>query len=401
MKTKITGQRIIGALLVAALAVTLFFLLRTPAVEAEIATVSRGPMQVTIDDLGETRVTDLYAVSAPVTGELLRVPLKPGDPVTAGETVLARIRPAEPAPLDARASAQAEANVRSLLAELAGMHALVAEARAQDALAQRELARIEPLTRRGFVAEATLDHARSQRDQATAALTRAVRTAEATAQRLEAARAALIVPGRPGRGRGPVAVRSPVSGDVLRVPQESERVVVAGTTIVEIGNPQALEIVTDLLSADAVQVRPGSPVSIEGWGGARPLAGRVRLVEPYGFLKISALGVEEQRVNVVIDFNEPRQAWSRLGHGYRATVRIATWSARSVTRVPIGALFRSGTRWSVFVADPTGRARLRRIEIGHLNDEVAEVRAGLAEGERVILHPGEGIADGVAVRPRS
>lgn len=384
MKRKwITGPRIIGLAIALALLVALVFLMRAPPVEVEAGAVSRGPMTVTVDDLGETRVTNLYAVSAPITGELLRVPLKPGDEVVAGRTVLARVQPAEPGPLDARALRQAEANIRALTAELAA-------AREQEALARRELARIEPLSRRGFVAQATLDRARTARDQAG-------RTVEAATQRLEAARAALVVPGGRARGRGAVAVTSPISGYVLTVPQESERVVVAGTTIVEVGDPARLEIVTDLLSADAVQVRPGAAVRIEGWGGERPLTGRVRLVEPFGFTKFSALGVEEQRVNAVIDFAEPRAAWERLGHGYRATVRIAVWRGEDVARVPIGALFRSGNRWMVFAVD-AGRARLTPAEVGRMNDEVAEVRGGLEPGARVILHPGDRVTDGVRVR---
>lgn len=382
----ITGPRIVGALVALALFVALVLLTRTPPARAETGAVSRGPMTVTVDDLGETRVSNLYAVSAPVAGELLRVPLKPGDPVVAGETVVARIQPATSGPLDARTARQAEATIRALEAELAA-------ARTQEALARRELARVEPLSRRGFAAQATLDRARAARDQA-------VRATEATGERLAAARAALVVPPGPMRGRGLMAVTSPVSGHVLRVPQESERVVTAGTTIVEIGDPARLEIVTDLLSADAVQVRPGAPVRIEGWGGERPLAGRVRLVEPYGFTKFSALGVEEQRVNAVIDFVEPRVAWERLGHGYRANIRIAVWSGRDVLRVPIAALFRSGNRWMTFAVDETGRARLTPVEIGRMNDEVAEVRRGLAPSARVILHPGDRVADGVRVRAR-
>jgi HlyD family secretion protein len=195
-------------------------------------------------------------------------------------------------------------------------------------------------------------------------------------------------------------VTSPVSGYVLRVPQESERIVIAGTPLVEIGDPERLEMVTDLLSADAVRVRPGAPVLIEEWGGEQPLHGRVRLVEPLGFLKISALGVEEQRVNVVIDFLEPRQAWSRLGHGYRATVRIAVWSTRDAVRVPVSALFRSGRQWSVFAIDSEARARLRRVEVGPMNDEVAVVRRGLRAGDRVIVHPSDRVSEGVRVRER-
>jgi HlyD family secretion protein len=355
---------------------------------------------VTVDDLGETRVTNLYVVSAPVTGELLRVPLKPGDRVAAGSTLVGRIQPIDPAPIDARATAQAEANVRALTAQLAAARSRVREAEAEYRLAQRESARIDALAPRGFVSQVTVDRARTARDRIGSAVAEARQSAEAAQHGLAAARAALIVSDARVGGRGATTVTAPVSGFVLRVPQESERVVVAGTPILEIGDPDRLEIVTDLLSADAVRVRPGAPVTIEDWGGDRPLHGRVRLIEPYGFLKVSALGVEEQRVNVVIDFLDSRQALVRLGHGYRATVRIATWSAPNVLRVPVSALFRNGESWAVFAVDDDGRARLRPVEIGHIGDRLAEVKAGLAQGQRVVLHPSDRVSDGVRVRRR-
>jgi HlyD family secretion protein len=402
MKRKfLTGPRIIGALVMAVLAIAVFLALRTPPVNVELGEVSRGPLTVTVDDLGETRVTNLYVVSAPVTGELLRVPLKPGDRVVARSTLLGRIQPGEPAPIDARATAQAEANVRALTNQLAAARARAREVEAELRLADREYERIAALAPRGFVSQATVDRARTTRQRTQAAEVEARQAAEAAGHNLEAARAALIVPGTPASGRGAVAVTSPVSGYVLRVPQESERIVVAGTAVVEVGDPERLEVVTDLLSADAVRVRPGAAVTIEDWGGERPLRGRVRLVEPFGFLKISALGVEEQRVNVVIDFVEPRQAWARLGHGYRATVRIAVWTAPDVMRVPVSALFRTGPRWAVFVVDAEGRARLRPLAIGPMNDEMAVVRDGLAAGDQVILHPSDRISDGVKVRRRA
>lgn len=385
MKTRLlTGPRIIGALIAVAIVLALVFLLRAPPVEVEAGEVTRGPMTVTVDDLGETRVTNLYTVSAPITGELLRVALKPGDQAVARRTVLARVQPAEPGPLDARVLRQAEANIGALQADLAA-------SRENEALTRRELARVEPLARRGFVAQAALDRARTAHDQA-------ARAVEAAAQRLAAARAELIVAGAGRSGRGAVAVTSPISGYVLRVPQESERVVAAGTPLVEIGDPARLEMVTDLLSAGAVQVRPGAIARIEGWGGERPLTGRVRRVEPFGFTKLSALGVEEQRVNVVIDFAEPRQAWLRLGHGYRATVRIVVWQAPDVVRMPVSALFRSGDHWRVFTINEAGRLRLTPVEIGRMNDEVAEVRRGVDAGARVILHPGDRVTDGGRVR---
>jgi HlyD family secretion protein len=393
----LTGPRIIGALVLLAIAVAIFVALRTPPVEVELGAITRGPMTVTVDDLGETRVADMYVVSAPVSGQLLRVPLEEGDRVVSGQTLLARIQPTEPGPLDARTLAQTEANVRALQAQLRATQARVAEVRAERQLAELELARLSELAGRGFVSRAQLDRARATRDRMRASVAEAIDSVEAARQNLAAARGALITAGNPHTGRGAVTVTAPVSGYVMRVPQESERVVAAGTPLVEVGDPARLEMVTDLLSADAVRVSEGAPVSIEDWGGEKPLHGRVRRVEPYGFLKISALGVEEQRVNVVIDFIDPREAWQRLGHGYRGRVRITIWSARDVLRVPIGALFRDGGEWAVFAVGPDDVARLTRVRIGRMNDEEAQLLGGLSEGARIILHPGDRVEDRIAV----
>lgn len=393
-----TGPRLIGAMIAVVLAIAVYVATRTPAIEVEVAEVTRGPMSTSVDDLAETRVRDLYLVSAPVAGELLRVPLKPGARVVAGETLLARIRPAAPGALDARTLAQAEANVRALDAQAGAAAAELDAAFAALDLAERQLARVAALRQKGFVAQAALDTARAERDRVRAVARSARERVTAARRSVDAARAALIVPGDGGGGRGLVEVRAPVSGHVLTVPQESMRVVAAGTPLVTVGDPANLELVTDLLSADAVQVRPGAAVSIEDWGGARPLAGKVRLVEPYGFLKVSALGVEEQRVNVVIDFAEPATAWAQLGHGFRATVRISTWTAPDAVRVPISALFRAGNGWRLFrVRD--GRAEPAAVQVGRMSDEWAQLLGGVGPGERVILHPGDAIEPGTRVRP--
>jgi HlyD family secretion protein len=401
MRGLLTGPRILLALLVAAVAIAVVIALRDPAVGVEVGRANRGQLVVTIDDLGETRVTDLYVVSAPITGQLLRVPLKPGAQVVPNSTVLARIQPVEPSPLDARAYAQAQAEIRSLEAELAAARARVSEARAEQFLAEREFGRTSELAGRGFISRASVDRAQMARDRSRAAVAQASQTVQATAQSLQAAQASLLVAGSKAKGVGAVSVTSPVAGFVLRVPQESARVVVAGTALVEVGDPDKLEIVTDLLSADAVRVRPGADVLVEDWGGDRPLKGRVRMIEPYGFTKISALGVEEQRVNVIIDFVKPSGAWRRMGHGYRVTVRIVTSAASNVLKVPISALFRTGRNWSVFVVDPRARARLRRVEAGKMNDDEAEIVRGLAADDRVILHPSDKVFDGVRVSERT
>ncbi|WP_084250979.1 efflux RND transporter periplasmic adaptor subunit [Sphingomonas pruni] len=397
---RITGPRILLALIVIALAVAVYVATRVAPVEVEAGSVTRGPMTVTVDDLAETRVRDLYTVSAPVGGELLRVPLKPGARVVAGVTVLARIKPPEPAPLDARTVAQIEGNIATLEAQADAADAQTEAARTAVTLSGRQFTRLTTLYGRGFVARAALDEAEAARDRANAGLRSARRAAEAAHEAVRAARAGLIPPQAGGAGRGIVDVRAPVSGFLLSVPQESARVVLAGTPIAAVGDATQIELVTDLLSADAVEVQPGAAVSVEDWGGARPLVGRVRLVEPYGFLKVSALGVEEQRVNVVIDLLDPPSVWARLGHGFRATVRITVWSANDRVRVPVGALFRKGDQWQVFRISSDRRVDAVTVKVGHMNADWAEILAGLNPGDRVVLHPGDKVADGTRIAVR-
>lgn len=400
-KKLITGPRLIVGLVALVLAIAIVVATRTPAVEVEMGQVTRGPLSVTVSDLAETRVRDLYMVSAPISGEMLRVPLKPGARVIAGKTLLARIQPGAPGPLDARTVAQIQANVRTLQAQQQAARARVDEANSALALADRQFGRVTTLQQRGFATMAALDEARAARDRARAGVRSAIEAQNAARESVEAARAGLIASDTTALGRGVVDVRAPVSGYVLSVPQESERPVAAGTPLVALGDPQRLEMVTDLLSSDAVRVRPGAAVSIEDWGGATPLQGRVRLVEPFGFVKISALGVEEQRVNVVIDLVGSPDTWARLGHGFRATVRIETWSTPNAVRVPVSGLFRSGSDWQVYRVGADGHAKATTVGLGQMNDQWAQVLRGVAPGDRVILYPGDKVADGVRVRARA
>lgn len=247
---------------------------------------------------------------------------------------------------------------------------------------------------RGFVSRATLDRTRAAGLQTKAAEAEAAQALDAAGHALAAARAAIVTR---GPGSGTVTILAPVSGHVLTVPQESARYVAVGTPILELGNPANLELVADYLSADAVRIPVGAEAEILDWGGSKPLRGRVRLIEPFGFTKVSALGVEEQRVNVIIDLTDPWEDWMRLGHGYRATVKIKVAAAADAVRVPVGALFRLGTQWAVYVVEGE-RARLTRIDVGMINDELAQVTSGLKPGARVILHPSEKVIDGVRVR---
>lgn len=386
-----------SAVLIAGL---LVWLMLPEPVAVDIAPVQRGALRVTIDDEGITRVRERYVVSAPVAGRLLRVALHAGDPVTAGRSTLATFLPAAPSLLDTRTRAEAEARAKA--ADAAREQARVSLQRAADARAytnselqrQRLLARMDAVTEERLAAAERL--AQDTRTQAEAAAL-SVRVAEHEA---EAARAALQVSTlAAGTSTAPLTLRSPVDGVVLRVHQESESLVPAGTPLIEIGDPRQLEIVVDLLSTDAVKVSPGLTVEFEGWGGEAPLCGRVRRVEPGGFTKISALGVEEQRVNVLIDLDGGKSAAHRIGDGYRVEASVILWEGDDVVKVPVSALFRAGDEWRVF-AVRDGRARETSVRIGQRGATEAEVVSGLAEGDLVIVHPGDTIADGVAVVQR-
>lgn len=397
-KSRLPRYALVGAALAVA-ALIVWFLIHTPPVPVDTATVDRGDIEVTVGDDGVARVREVYTVAAPVAGRLLRVQPEPGDLVVARRTVLARLSASDPGFLDERTRGAAQAHAREAEAQLAAARAAVRRAEATLALARREYARVAPLAERGTLSRAALDRARASRDEAQAVLAAAQASVEMARQALVEARAQLAAPLVTDR-TGAVAVRAPVSGTVLRVIQESEAVVPAGSPLVEIGNPASdLEIVCDLLSTDAVRVRPGARAYIEEWGGPRRLAARVRRVEPYGFLKISALGVEEQRVNVRLDLMGDRNDWSRLGHGYRVEVRIVIDEARGVVRVPSSALFRDGSRWAIFVTNDR-RAHFRPIDVGLMNDRFAEVRRGVSPGETVVLFPSERVTEGVRLTGR-
>jgi HlyD family secretion protein len=383
-----------------AVAVLLVFAFRPRPVAVDLAGITRGPMQVTVRDEGRTRIRNEYIVSAPVGGHLLRIGYKPGATVDAGD-VVARILPGAPAFLDARAQAEARAGVNTAAAALAAARAEVERAEAQAGFARMELQRTTELHARELIPVETHDRARLALQVAQSALDTARESVRMRDAELEAARIRLTQPGGEGEPGAIVEVVAPVAGSVLRVAQESESVIAAGAEVVSLGDPADLEVVVEMLSTDAVHARPGAEVILENWGRAdEPLHGRVRLVEPYGFLKISALGVEEQRVNVIVDFTGPPSAWSSLGHGYRVEAAIVTWRADDVVQVPVASLFRSGGKWAVFRATD-GRAELTPVEVGRDNGRQAQVLAGLEAGDTVILYPGETLADGVRVERRN
>lgn len=388
------GPLIMGAMVALAVMVALYLAFREPTYGVDIGTVATGPMTVTMDDEGETRVHDLYVIAAPINGRVERIELEAGDMVTAG-MIVARMTQGEPDFLDSRTESRTRAQIAALDAVAASAAARVDQARSQYVLARKERERVAALFEQGFATRAALDRADSATEQAQARLSEAGRAATAARMDREAARAALTRPGAADRGK-PLVIRSPVNGTVMRRARESEGMIAAGTSLVEIGDPEKLEIVTDLLSSDAVRVAPGARVGIDNWGGQGLLEGRVNRVEPFGFTKISALGVEEQRVNVIIDFAGPLKFRARLGHGYRVRVHIHEWESPQVRQVPVSALFRDRGGWAVFMVE-RGRAKMRSVDAGHMNDDKAEILDGLSDGDRVILHPGEKIADGVRV----
>ena len=390
-----------GGLAVVA-AVVLLLALRKAPVEVDVAGVTRGRLAVTLDEEAETRVRERYVVSAPVAGRLRRIELEPGDPVQARKTVVATFVPGDPALLDVRARGEVDARVGAARAAEQRARAESDRARAQLALARSEHTRVRRLAEGGVASQADLDRVKQNLESAQSTLAAAERAAAGAMQDLRAAqaRALEVVSGQTRGGRlENLTLRSPIDGVVLRRLRESESVVPAGEPLLEVGDPANLEIVADYLSADAVQMKPGMPVEIERWGGERPLSGRVRRVEPGGFLKISALGVEEQRVNIIIDFEDPRAAWAALGDGYRVEVRVVTWQGKDVVKVPGSALFRQGEGWAVFRAKDR-RAEQKSVEVGHRGELEAEIRSGLDPGDKVVVHPPEDLRPGAKVKIR-
>lgn len=402
MDTTIRRRILLWAPAAALLVLALVWLFRPQPVAVDLSGVDRGPLEVTISDEGEARVRDVFVVSAPVTGLMRRVELEAGDRVNANETVIARIEPSVPMFLDERAAAEAKAGVEAAAAAQKLAEATVRRAQAEQDFAASELRRLRALASRQSISQNELEAADRRAKTAAAAVAEARAAVKMRASEYQQARARLLNPAQAQRAAKDcdcVLVRSPVAGSVLRVLQESEATVPAGTAIIEIGDPQNLEIRVDVLSEEAVRIQPGQRVSIENWGGECPLRGVVRRVEPYGYTKVSALGIEEQRVDVIIDLTDPYEKWLRLGHGYRVEPRIVVWESADVLRVPLPALFRQGDRWAVFV-EHSGRAMLREVQIGRQNGTLAEIVAGLAGGERVVLHPNERIKDGTRIRVR-
>ena len=379
-------------------------LFRPVAVTVDIVTIERGAISVTITDEGKTRVKDVFVVSAPVPGLMRRIDLEAGDAVTAGETVVARIEPSDPSFLDFRTQAESQAAAHAAEAAETYAAAQVRRARAELDFADAEFSRYQGLAERNTVSENDLDAALRRSRTAKASLEEAKASLNVRRSEVEQARARLMTPNTERSPRGDdcecINTYSPISGTVLRVLKKSEGVVASGTPLIEIGDPTQLEIIVDLLSTDAVRVEIGQRALIEAWGGELALEGTVTRIEPFGFTKVSALGIEEQRVNVRIALIDPPDRWARLGHGYRVEPRIILAEAEDVLTVPRAALFRDGDQWAVFVAE-NDSAVLRVVELGLGNAFVAEISSGLTEGEQVVLQPSDRVSAGSRLQSRN
>jgi HlyD family secretion protein len=384
------NKKLIASVLVVAAIVAVA--LWPKSMEVSVTHSERGPMQVTVDEDGETRVRDRFLVTAPVAGRVQRIEIEPGDLVVRGKTVLTRITPAESPLLDPRTRSELQAGVEAATAAVGQARAERQRASTAVERARSTLRRQQELMKAGAIAADALEAAETALASAEDGLRAAEFTERRTEYELQVARARLSAPNAAGRS---VEVLAPIDGTVLKRLRESEGVVPVGEPLVEIGEPERKEIVADLLSTDAVRVSPGAEVLIEQWGGGHPLHGRVRRVEPSGFMKVSALGVEEQRVNVIVNFADSSDA-VRLGDGYRVEVRIVLWKDDNVIKVPVGALFRQGEGWAVFVVEE-GRVRRQTVQLGQRNENVGQITGGLEAGATIVLHPPDTLMDGARV----
>jgi len=370
------------------------------AIQVDAIAAKKGPMRVTVDEEGKTRVRDRFVISAPVAGYLRRVELDVGDSAVKGQ-VIAELEPLRSTVLDPRSRAEALAALSAARAALNAAKENAQAAAASADYARKNLERQKRLYDSGYVAKDSLDQADADAKRTEA--NRLAADASVKSARADVERAQSTLGHSPAEGTADhdriVAIRAPVDGSVLKIHHESEGAVNAGEPLIDIGDPRKLEIKVEVLSADAVAIQPGSTVYFERWGGDFPLTGTVRTVEPEAFTKVSSLGVEEQRVLVIADITSLPEEWKRLGDEYRVEASFIIWEGKDVLQVPASSLFRKGEGWAVFVVDG-GRARIRHVKIGHRNGLIAEITDGLSEQDRVISHPDDRVRDGVRVRVR-
>jgi HlyD family secretion protein len=383
-------RRVLLAALTLGVGAFVWMMLRPTAVLVEVSKATRGPMRVTVDEDGETRAHDRFVIAAPIPGRMLRVELEEGDSVRQNQ-VVAMI---EPLPLNQQQREEVLGRVESAEAAKRQADARAEHAREDHEQSRRDRERAEQLWREKVISAQALEQARNAEITSAEELQAARFNTVAAASEVKVARAGLVGIGNGTAGRKVISLHAPAAGRILRVIEKSERVVQAGALLVVLGDPGKIEIVTDVLTTDAVNIKPGATVLLEAWGGARPLHAKVRLVEPGGFTKISALGVEEKRVNVIANFIDPPDG---LGDGFRVETRIVTWESPDVLKIPGSATSHDRDGWSVFIVDK-GRAHRRAIQIGHRNQTEAEILSGISFGEEVILHPSNQLREGVRVR---
>lgn len=390
---------VIFALVIAGAAIVM---IRPQPVPVDLGSIEAGPIETTINEDGTTRVKDVYRISAPISGKLERVAVDVGDEVAEGDH-LARIRPVDPPIRDVRTRRELAAATRASEAAVDLARAAIAEARSALEFSKSELERAQRLARSSTISERTLQSAEFDVAMKTVHLTEAEANLVLRQSELDSAHAREAQPANLDTTEIEdsccIAVVSPVNATVLTLHSVSEQVVQAGTPVLDVGHLRKLEVVVDLLSADAVSIAPGTLARIEAWGGGPALNARVRRIDPAGFTKVSALGIEEQRVNVILDIVDPPDSWARLGHAYRVIVHLITDSKDNVTLVPLSALFRTGGAWTVFVSE-NGRANLKAVELGLFSRTHVEVISGLQTGEQVVVYPSDRIEEGTAIVPR-
>lgn len=399
LSSRTVGLSILGAAIVGALAYVSF---RDDPVAVDLHTITRGPLEVTVDADGKTRIRDLFEVAAPISGTALRSPVEVGDDVTGGETIVAIVEPIAPSLLDARTRLQGEASLQEARAALNVAETDLRKSQEDEVFAQSQFDRVQTLVERNVSSITRLEDASQKLAIAKAGVEAARARIEMAKGTLERVEAGLLAPGAVAASEDSccVELRAPVDGKVLSIDTISERPVISGTQLLTIGDPTNLELVADLLSGDAVRLVPGAFARVERWGGMGTLDAELDRIEPVARTKVSALGIEEQRVDAIFNLTSPLEDRASLGDGFSVFLRVREWYSDDVLRVPLSALFRANEDWAVFVVND-GLATLRVIQLGHRNTRFAEVLTGLEAGEVVITHPSSDAADGVSVIDRS
>lgn len=393
-----TRRKLFIIVIIAAVVLATVYGFIPEAEDVDLVDVSRGPLSVTIEEEGRTRLKERFVVSAPTAGYLKRIIAKAGDPVRKGETI-AVLEPMPSQALDPRSRAETEALVSSAQAAFEAAQEKERAAAADAEYLEKKLKRFANLHSKGYVAKDQLDQTMSEFNKAQAVRNSAKAAADAARFELERAKTTLqnFWTNKRAGNNSVVYITSPEDGVIFKIHRESEGAAGAGEPIMDIGNQKNIEVITEVLSSDAVKIKKGTSVLFKRWGRDEPLSGMVRIVEPAGFTKISSLGVEEQRVYVIADITSPPEIWRSLGDGYRLESHFIVWDGKDVLQVPASSIFRSGEKWAVFVNDK-GRARLRIVEVGQRNGLTAEIISGIKTDDKVIAHPGDSINDGTRIR---